>query len=218
MNNLFNNVESVGFDLDNTLYPINEKIEDRIKTRFAEVSLEKVPGLKSVEASREFFERKYKEIGSRTQVLKELGFSNPETLAEECMATAEFLDLLKYDAKVISLLEKIKNRYKTFLITGLPRYLSTPKLEKLGISLSLFDHVVFGDNPEGNKKIDGSIYRHFLSESRYRANQHVYIGDNLRGDIIPPKFLGMKTIAVGREIKEADFSVNKIHDIERLLL
>ena len=88
----------------------------------------------------------------------------------------------------------------------------------MGISLSLFDYTIFGDNPEGNIKIDGSIYKHFLDQSRYLPEQHVYIGDRFRADILPTKSLGMKTIAVGREINGADFSVNRIHDIERLLL
>lgn len=218
MDNLFERIKYVGFDLDNTLYPLNEKIEDRIKKRFAEVTLEKIPGLKNVETARKFFEKRYEETGSRTQVLKKLGFLNPETLAEECMTTTEFLDLLKYDAEVVSLLENIKTRYNTFLITGSPKKLSISKLEKLGFSLSLFDYVFFGDNSEGNKKIDGSIYKSLLNKSKYPANQHVYIGDNVKGDIIPAKALGIKTIAIGKEIKEADFSVDKIQSIEKLLL
>jgi FMN phosphatase YigB (HAD superfamily) len=178
MNNLFERVKSVGFDLDNTLYPINEEIENRIRVRFAEVALEKRPDLKSVEVAREFFEKRYNEIGSRTQVLKELGFPNPEAVSKECLVKAEFLDLLKYDRKVVSLLTNIKRKYGTFLITAVPKNLSIPKLEKIGLSLSLFDYSSFGDNPEGNNKLNGSVYMHFLSQSEYSSDQHVYIGDS----------------------------------------
>ena len=69
-----------------------------------------------------------------------------------------------------------------------------------------------------NKKIHGSIFSYFLRISEYPAHEHVYVGDNLKGDILPPKSLGMRTIAVGKEIKEADFSVEKIYDIRKLLL
>ena len=218
MDEFFRNIKSVGFDLDNTLYPSNEEISNRIIGNFAKVVLENDPSLEDIEAAIEFFEERYTEIGSRMQILRELGFSNPRSVAEKCMETAKFLDLLKYDEEIVSILERIKSKYNTFLITGSNRDLSIPRLEKLRIPLSLFNYVVFGDNPERNKKIDGSIYRYFLEQSNYHASQHVYIGDNLRGDIIPPKSLGMKTIAIGKEMKDADFSVDKIYDIEKLLL
>lgn len=218
MNNLYRNIKFVGFDLDNTLYPLNEEIEGRIRLRFAEVILEKMPFLKSIERAMELLERKYHETGSRTKVLEQLGFTNPGEVASDCMARADFIDLLNYDPTNASLLEKIARKYKTFLITGGYRDLSLSKLKKIGIPFNLFYYMDFGDNSQGNTKLNGSIYRRFLSFSVHPPENHVYIGDSRKSDILPAKNLGMMAIVIGREIEEADTSVEKLIDIEELLL
>jgi FMN phosphatase YigB (HAD superfamily) len=46
----------------------------------------------------------------------------------------------------------------------------------------------------------------------------VYVGDGLNTDVIPAKNCGMMTVAVGSLISEADFSIDSIHEIEKLLL
>jgi len=134
------------------------------------------------------------------------------------MDRADFIDLLNYDSANVLLLENISRRYKTFLITGSPRHISISRLEKIGISPNLFDYMDFGDNSQGNIKLDGSIYRIFLSSSPYPPENHVYIGDSRKSDILPAKSLGMMTIAVGGEIEEADANVERLTDIEELLL
>ena len=45
MNDLFRNIKSVGFDLDNTLYPVNEEIDTRFVREFSRVLIGKVPDL-----------------------------------------------------------------------------------------------------------------------------------------------------------------------------
>jgi len=72
MNPLYKNIRFVGFDLDNTLYPINEEIDRRIRLRFVEVILEKMLFLESIEEAMALSERKYRETGSRTKVLEQL--------------------------------------------------------------------------------------------------------------------------------------------------
>ena len=79
MNNLFERVKSVGFDLDNTLYPINEEIENRIRVRFAEVALEKRPDLKSVEVAREFFENE-EDMKKRLENIKRIAINIKDSL------------------------------------------------------------------------------------------------------------------------------------------
>ena len=67
-------------------------------------------------------------------------------------------------------------------------------------------------------KLDGSIFKYFLNKSPYPPEQHVYVGDSLNADIIPAKSLGMKTIAIGKDIFDADFSIKEIYNLESLLL
>ena len=61
------------------------------------------------------------------------------------------------------------------------------------------------------KKFDGSLFKVFLDQSPYENGEHIYVGDSLAADILPAKSLGMKTILIGKENSEADFSVNSIN-------
>lgn len=218
MIHLFNDIKSVGFDLDNTLYQNNPEIDDRIVMEIAKEILTYNPELGSVRNARELCDNLYAETGSRTQSLKNLGFQNPGDVAYKCMERADFVDLIKQDSEVVRLINEIREKYYTFLITSTVSNLAIPRLRKIGLDEKLFDYTLFGESAMPNKKIDGSIFSYFLRISKYSPGEHVYIGDNLKADILPSRSLGMRTIAVGKEIKEADFSVEKIYDIRNLLL
>lgn len=205
-------IKAVGFDLDNTLYPNSKEIDNRIRNEIAKRILEKKPELKSIEKTKEIYEKKYLGIGSWTKVLGGIGIKNPEKVMYRCMSRADITDLLEEDEKLIKILERINDKYYTFLITSSPEDLGLSKLRKIGIHLSLFDYSVFGIS-----KVNTNVFYDFLKQSKYSSKEHVYIGD-LKSDILPAKSLGMKTIAVGMRIKEADIYIKNIHDIERLFL
>lgn len=221
MNNKFKDILSVGFDIDQTMYPINPEIDEIIQIKFAEKILERNSGLKDIIAAREYSERRYSETGSRSIVLKEAGYANPDEIFEilhNCLANANLIRLIKRDNKLQDILEKIKQKYELFLITNNPEDIALLKLNKLGIDENFFKIKCYGDTVRGMKKSDGSLFRYFLEKSHYEPSQHLYIGDNHKADIIPAKNLGMKTISVGKKISEADFSIRKIYGIEKLLL
>jgi putative hydrolase of the HAD superfamily len=218
MHELFNKVKSIGFDLDQTLYPRNYRIDNIINKNFAMKIFEKKPELNDLKEAILFSEREYKRVGSRTQVLKNMGYKDAPEIMQSFLESPEILKILKKDFKIVALLEKIKDKYGTFLITASPKELAIQKLRKIGINPELFDISVFGDTLYAGKKSDGSIFRYFLNKSSYLPEQHVYIGDSLKADIIPAKSLGMKTIAIGEEIPEADFSIKKIYALEDILL
>jgi len=215
---LFAQIKSVGFDLDNTLYQNNLEIDNRIVTEIAKRILEYKPELHNIENARKLCDKLYEETGSRTQSLKNLGFKNPGDVVYECMEQADFIDLLKPDKDVVQLINDIHKKYSIFLLTSTVSDMALKRLRKIGLDEKLFDYALFGESAMPNKKIDGSIFSYFLSLSKYLPHEHVYVGDNLKGDILPAKSSGMKTIAVGKEIPEADYSVEKIYNIRDLLL
>ena len=57
-----------------------------------------------------------------------------------------------------------------------------------------------------------------VEDRAFPPGQHVYVGDGLSSDVTPARSCGMKTIAVGSRIPEADCSVDRVHEIEKLLL
>ncbi len=215
---LFAQIKSVGFDLDNTLYQNNPEIDERIVSEIAKKILEFKPELKNLKNARGLCDQLYKETGSRTQSLKNLGLQNAGEIVYQCMEQADFVDLIRPDKKVVQLIKDIRKKYSTFLITSTVSDMAISRLKKIGLEEKLFDQILFGETAMPNKKIDGTIFSYFLERSKYSPNEHVYIGDNLKGDILPPKSLGMKTIAVGKEIPEADFSLKEIYEIRDLLL
>lgn len=217
MMQIFKDIKLVGFDLDNTLYENNSEIDYRIATEIAETILKHKPELENIDNARMLCDKLYEKTGSRTQSLKELGIKNAGQIAYECMERADFLDLIQYDEKLVQLMTEIHNKYSTFLITSSFSNLAAARLRKIGLDEKLFDYILFGESAMPNKKIDGSIFSYFLKKSNYLPQEHVYIGDNLKGDILPAKSVGIRTIAIGN-IPEADYSVRKIYDIRNLLL
>lgn len=217
MHNLFKNIKSVGFDLDNTLYPSSKKIDKRIARVIAEKILQKMPELYYINNAMNFYQKRRMEIGSGKQVLMEIGYKDAAEIMDGCMAKADFIDLLKRNNSVINILKEIKKKYSTFLITGAPRKLTLSRLEKLGIESSLFDNLIFSDSMDKNKKTDGSIFRYYLTISPHSPNEHVYIGDNMMSDILPAKSVGMKTILVGSIDPLADYCIKNFTNIKKLL-
>ncbi len=215
---LFKGIVAVGFDLDGTLYKTTPAIDNRVRTRIAEKILERIPVLESVERSRYFFETHYKELSSGTRVLEEVGYENPREVMDECLATANIIDLIEPDWELNTILEDMKSVYFTYLITSSPELLALKKLEKIGINPELFYVKAFSDTPYIGYKHDGTAFRYVIGASLISAEDHVYIGDRLNSDILPAKKLEMRTVAVWSDIPEADYSIKSIHDIRRLLL
>ena len=218
MNSFFSNLKSVGFDLDQTLYPKNSEIDGLIRNKIAKEILKKNPELDNIQKVREIYDKKYLEVGSWTKIFKDIGFKNPKQVVYECLLNANFVDLIKKDNKLVEIMQSLYKKYSIFLITASPKDFSICKLEKIGINPKLFQYAIFGDKKGFTSKIDKRVFEDFLDKSPYLPEQHVYIGDSLKVDILPSKSVGMKTIAVGEKIPEADFSIKRIHNIEKLLL
>jgi len=218
MHKLFMEIKSVGFDLDDTLYPSSPEIDDRIMTEIAQKILHKKPELINLERAKCFYGEERRKIGSGTQVLEDIGYENSKEIMLKCLTEANILDLLKKDINTVNLFERINDKYETFLITASPSDLAIQKLNKIGINFSLFNNLIFGDTSNSGKKVDGSIFRFFLNKSKYSSSEHLYIGDSLKADIIPSKREGMRAIAIGKKMSKADFSIEKICELEKLLL
>ncbi len=215
----FKDIKSVGFDLDGTMYVSDGEIDNRIRTKISEKILYKIPSLGSVREARKFFEEQYKILHSGTKVLGEVGYERPSKVMDECLSTADVLDLISENKNLNRIMKNLKNKYdEVYLLTSSPYNLSIKKLDKLGISLDNFSNIFCGDNLGVGSKIDGGPFDYVLGKSNYNPEKHVYIGDRLDSDILPAKERGMKTIAVNKNIKEADISILDINELENILL
>jgi len=210
----FENVSAVDFDLDGTLYPTKGEIDDRIRIKIAEKILDINPGFQNVQKARDYFEERYGVLQGGTKVLREVGYKdNAEEMMDWCLANADILDLIEPNNELAGILSAMKKKYELNLLTSSPEELSLSKLERLGINPDLFYLKFFSASK--SDRVGFHTLAHF---SVYPAKEHVYVGDSLKSDILPAKNLGMKTIAVGSDILEADVSIKNINNLKDILL
>lgn len=211
-------IDAIGFDLDGTLYESKTEMDDRIRDQIALKMLDKLPNLRTQKAARLYFEDRYKELGSGGKVLKEIGYENPAPIIDECLAKADILDFLKSDPTLSRIMRKLSESKLVYLITSSPEELALQKLERLGISPTIFSHKLYSDSDHNLSKTDESAFRYMIKETNIPAINHVYIGDRKGPDILPANTLGMQTIAVWSNIPEATLSIMHIHQLENILL
>ena len=220
MNDLFKNIKAVGFDLDGTLYKIIPEMDRLIVGFAAEKVLEKKPELRTIEEAENFYRKNYKELESGTKTLMLAGYSEEEArnAMKNALKKGEQIDLIPEDQKLVGILKEIKEKNYSYLITKSPKDLAKNKLRKIGIHDNHFDAEFFGDD----KIVQGHTKKEAIEEiarlSSIPLEEHVYVGDKIKADILDPKSLGMKTIAVWNKIPEADISIENIDEIGKILL
>lgn len=218
MNATFAVVQAVGFDLDRTLYADVPEMGERIAWAVAAEILKVKPELETIERVMEIYVPECRKVGSWSKVLQSLGLAEPKQIVNCCLETANIIDLIQPDDRLAAIMRQLSQRLYLFIITGSPRNQSIKKLAKLGIDQKFFSFCLFGDDPQFRPKTQPDSYAYFLSQSPFLPEQHVYVGDNRESDIVIPRALGMKTVAIGRSCSEADACIESIHEIENLFL
>lgn len=135
------------------------------------------------------------------QTLKKLGFnldlSNPILSRATKAFSDEFMRSARIEDDAISVLQKLRGRYKLGLISNF----SIPEcgrelLNRFGLS-KFFDLIVISG--EINlRKPSPKIFERALDALSVHPSKTVFIGDMLELDIMGPKKVGMKTILIER--------------------
>ncbi|HLC51966.1 MAG TPA: HAD family hydrolase [Candidatus Nanoarchaeia archaeon] len=132
-------------------------------------------------------------------------------------------DILDFSIKELpgatKLLSQLKKKYKLVLVSyGLPSEQQS-KLKKSGIKEDLFSVIIFTDNY--NKKAE---YQKVIDQLKLSHEQFLVVGDKFKGDLLPARELGMKTVHMfwGRgkldNPKDADYSIKKLDELQKILL
>ena len=123
-------VKVVGFDLDQTLYPRSDKIDEAIQHYI----YQKIAEFKScsLEEGERLFKLHYPGISGRKTLLK-LGFleERAENIVQEALENAEVSEFLVPNQQLILLLRKLKEKYPLALITGSFKEIALHKLQSL---------------------------------------------------------------------------------------
>jgi FMN phosphatase YigB (HAD superfamily) len=218
-------IKVIGFDLDNTLYPHTPEIQRRIKEKIYKKTASLI-GIQREDA-REMFERLYNSEGnsyssSGSRTIEEIGKRYGKRVSKEkgseivngAVAEASILDLIEPNPPLKEMLRKLAGKMDLDLITNSSHYLTFAKLERIGIDYKVFSHMLIGG--EHGSKSDGGVYRYWLSLRNLKPEQYMYVGDNLKQDVEPPKKLGIKTCMIGDSPK-ADFWIVDILGLDKIL-
>ena len=108
-------------------------------------------------------------------------------------------------------LESVRKRYKTALVTNTPREGVNALLQKLGIA-ELFDLVLTGDDVERGKPSPDIVL--LACQKLGIAPQEALLVGDTQADVEAGRRAGCKVVGIG---VEADFTIKDISELEQLL-
>jgi|SaaInlStandDraft_4_1057021.scaffolds.fasta_scaffold19534_2 putative hydrolase of the HAD superfamily len=214
-NKILDNIKTVGFDLDGTLYKSTKEMDLWIRSRLYGVVAEKMGW--EVEKAEEEYEKRLAEVGSNTTTLGEYGLNGKEVFAQlwEEFPLGEFS---REDKTLIDGLQKLRKKYPIFLLSNGGEKQILKKLGYLGIDPEWFHPFVACYAHEGWTKPNPGGFLHVLEQLELKPEEVLYVGDRVSTDIEGASAVGMRTMMVYGESSKADVSVRTIEEgIEMLL-
>lgn len=216
-NQILSNIKVIGFDLDGTLYNVTPEIKLRVRNLiYQKISTEfNIP----LEKATNLFEEIYSETHSGGGTIRDLeqrfGKKSDSDIIQDSLQEADILALIPEDPNLSRLLTRLSESYQLDLLTGGRENLAFEKLKRIGIDKGIFKYLF---TKERGRKGNGDLYREWIQNRLDLTPENfLYVGDNKKQDIDIPKELGIKTCFLG-DYNQADFQINSILDLERLLL
>lgn len=205
----------IGFDLDNTFFKPNARINEHIRA-FACRRVSEILD-KPYEEVRTVFNEHYARLESCRRSLRAMGIEDVNTIMQNSLEQEEIIELLERDDALNAMLHRLAVRYPLYLITTNSREVTEKKLNKLGIDIELFCPMICElETPELTRK-DGSAFRRVAQELNAEFVQMLFVGDRETTDIMPAKKLGMTAVIVHEKSDYADYELDDIHEFEKLL-
>lgn len=209
--NWIHQIKFLCFDVDGTLYRSVPALWDAVKGKV----LDKVIELRktSLPEAQKYVDYRFKALGSSTKVLQELGID-----AQDFFIRAfNSIDVSKYispDRKLEILINKLRRKYIVGVLSNGDLQSVTRKLAAVGLSPQLFSPFI-ATYEFGAVKPDPAPFLKAIEAAGVRPEESVYIGDREETDILGAKAVGMRTIMVWGESKQADLSIPTIYDLEK---
>ncbi|MBD3238060.1 MAG: HAD hydrolase-like protein [Candidatus Moranbacteria bacterium] len=208
-------VKAVGFDLDQTFYQDTQATKKAYRDTLYHLLAKNLKI--SVKKAQQQFEKHYQILGSGTEAVRLLGINEPEKFSARVSNQAKQHLYLKKDPELVNLIQYLKDKYLTFLVTASGEIGARLKLKKLGLSADHdFQVSVFGDSAKASKT-KGLSFSHVLKQTKLDPPAHVYVGDRDATDILPAKRQGMQTVLVWGKSKQADLSLPEIYQLDQYL-
>lgn len=205
----------IGFDLDNTLFKPNARINEYITT-FACRRASEILG-KPYDQVRVAYNDQYAILQSCRQSLRAMGIEDVNTIIQSSLEQEEIVELLERDDVLNAMLHRLAVCYQLYLITTNSREVTERKLDKLGISKELFRPMICELETPELTRYDGSAFRHVAHELNAEFAQMLFVGDREKTDIVPAKKLGITAAIVNGKSDHADYQLKDIYQLEEIL-
>jgi putative hydrolase of the HAD superfamily len=213
-------IDTVIFDLDQTLLDKNQSLINFSISQFERFKLDRL--IPDREKFLEQFIELNNQIIPKTSVYEILAeqFTLDKQLYNELLNDLD-LNFPKYCVGFQGLKEMldilIVQGYKLGVITNGRGFYQRNKIESMGISSYFEDIVISGS--VNLRKPDHKIFHLSLNNLNSSVNTSVFVGDNLKADIIPAKEIGMFTILKGNGEKHlfSDAITNDLTEIPEIV-
>ena len=208
LNNL-EKVRAVGFDVDGTLYHTPEEMRahvGKILIQKAAEALSQDPD----DLVEEYLKRR-EVYRSNTATLNSLGLEGEKIFQEVWDGIAIEKYVLK-DSRLVEMINKLKKKYKLFLISNGTGKQVERKLKFLGLNYRDFDPRIYCYD-QGWVKPEPAPFLAAIESLNLTPEEIVYVGDRQDIDIEGAQMVGMKTIYVGGNCAKADVSCETVYDV-----
>lgn len=205
------NIGVIVWDIDNTLYHDVAGISDKIQSTVIE-AIQKSFSLTYEEASEKFL-KLYNDLGSTTLSLDHLGLDGRRIL-ENASSEIDFSQVLRKDNRLQRLFSEL-SQFHHVILSNADTASTRRKLKALGLSLKTFS-AIFSTFDMPYVKPDPSVFEHVIKQTSFAPQQHLFVGDRLKTDIIPAAASGMHTALVWSHSDVPDVSFDTVYQVGRL--
>jgi FMN phosphatase YigB (HAD superfamily) len=184
-------VTTIGFDIDHTIYipSINRDIPRYFCQKIAQE-------LKCDENEIiEFYNHQNQNGNNSPQTIKKfckdkLNHRRIDEIFLDVLEEHEVIDQSQNNPELVEFFNKLKEKYKLFIVTGNRKAHAIKKLNALGLNISLFNRSIYNpdDKTRGLQLISKILITPF--------NKMIYIGDSETQDITPANSLGLYTVKI----------------------
>ncbi len=216
MSAAYEDIEIVGLDLDQTLYPKSPLIDEAIQG-YLYRQIAKDLGCNLEEAELAFTSRYKQGSGmSGSQALRDLGIPNAGTLVQEALEQAEISEFLQPDDELIHKLGIMIDRYTSVdVITGSNNNNARKKLIATGLNSLHFGVVLTADDAA---KSNGDAFKLWTSRRPQVPNsRRLYVGDRVKTDHEVPSSQGIATALVYVSQPKPEVDCPQYPDLHHLL-
>jgi len=188
-------IEVIGFDLDNTLYPVTPEIDEVIQNYIHEQSAA-ILGIDFDEAKRRF--DSYYRGGqglSGGKTLAAMGVQSERDIVQDALERADVASTLSPDPELVQFIDDLSQSFRSVdLLTGSSAEQTYAKIKALGLIATQFGLIITADDLS---KSTGEAYQAWLDHYHgLSAASFLYVGDRKRVDSDIPAELGIATALV----------------------